>query len=116
MKGDRSRRRIEFQQETIVKKPAAVLLCVAVCALTSGAKARSSGDDSKDATKVEARMEAATTTLSEIMGTPDKGIPKEILGDAKCVIVIPGMKKAGFVFGGRYGRGFATCRTQSGWV
>jgi len=84
--------------------------------MTTGLMAeKSSGDDSKNATKVDARMEAATTTLKEIMGTPDKGIPKEILGDAKCVIVIPGMKKAGFVFGGRYGRGFATCRTENGW-
>jgi lipid-binding SYLF domain-containing protein len=119
MEGDQRRRRIEFQQEKIVKKPTAVFLCAAIYALTSGVRAeRKSGDDSKDAGKVEARMEAATTTLSEIMGTPDKGIPKEILGDAKCVIVIPGMKKAGFVFGGRYGRGFATCRTtttKTGW-
>ena len=97
-------------------KKITVLLWVTVITMTTGLMAeKSSGDDSKNATKVDARMEAATTTLREIMGTPDKGIPKEILGDAKCVIVIPGMKKAGFVFGGRYGRGFATCRTENGW-
>ena len=61
------------------------------------------------------RMDAATTVLDEIMGTPDKGIPEELLDSAKCVAVLPSMIKIGFVFGGRYGRGIATCRTSSGW-
>lgn len=61
------------------------------------------------------RMDAAATVLDEIMGTPDKGIPEELLGSAKCVAVIPSMIKIGFVFGGRHGRGLATCRTTSGW-
>src|SRR5579872_7100725 len=68
--------------------------------------------NSKD-TKAAERAEAATKVLSEITNTPDKGIPNEILSSAKCVIVIPGMKKAGFVVGARYGRGFATCRTHT---
>jgi lipid-binding SYLF domain-containing protein len=61
------------------------------------------------------RMDAAATVLDEIMGTPDKGIPEELLDSAKCVAVIPSMVKIGFVFGGRHGRGIATCRTTSGW-
>ena len=61
------------------------------------------------------RMDAAATVLDEIMGTPDKGIPEELLDSAKCVAVIPSMVKIGFVFGGRHGRGIATCRTASGW-
>ena len=61
------------------------------------------------------RMNAAATVLNEIMGTPDKGIPDELLDSAKCVAVIPSMFKIGFVFGGRHGRGIATCRTNSGW-
>lgn len=61
------------------------------------------------------RMDAAATVLDEIMGTPDKGIPEELLDSAKCVAVIPSMIKIGFVFGGRHGRGIATCRTTSGW-
>jgi len=61
------------------------------------------------------RMDAAATVLDEIMGTPDKGIPEELLDSAKCVAVIPSMIKIGFVFGGRHGRGIATCRTKSGW-
>ena len=61
------------------------------------------------------RMDAAATVLDEIMGTPDKGIPEELLDSAKCVAVMPSMVKIGFVFGGRHGRGIATCRTTSGW-
>jgi len=61
------------------------------------------------------RMDAAATVLDEIMGTPDKGIPEELLDSAKCVAVIPSMVKIGFVFGGRHGRGIATCRTATGW-
>ena len=61
------------------------------------------------------RMDAAATVLDEIMGTPDKGIPEELLDSAKCVAVMPSMIKVGFVFGGRHGRGIATCRTGSGW-
>jgi SH3 domain-containing YSC84-like protein 1 len=61
------------------------------------------------------RMDAAASVLDEIMGTPDKGIPEELLDSAKCVAVIPSMIKIGFIFGGRHGRGIATCRTGSGW-
>lgn len=61
------------------------------------------------------RMDAAATVLDEIMGTPDQGIPEELLDSAKCVAVIPSMVKIGFVFGGRHGRGIATCRTATGW-
>lgn len=71
--------------------------------------------DSSGGGKAEERAAAAAKVLNEIATTPDKGIPNEILASAKCVMVIPGMKKAGFVVGARYGRGYATCRTQSGW-
>src|ERR1700723_3038097 len=61
------------------------------------------------------RVDAAATVLDEIMRTPDKGIPEELLDSAKCVAVIPSMVKIGFIFGGRHGRELATCRTSSGW-
>lgn len=60
------------------------------------------------------RVNAATNVLNEIMAASDKGIPEEILGGAECVVVVPSMIKGAFVFGGRYGRGIATCRTTSG--
>ena len=72
--------------------------------------------DKKDAVEEEVhRMDAAATVLNEIMGTPDKGIPQEVMESAKCVAVVPSMKKGGFVVGASYGRGVATCRTSTGW-
>src|ERR1041385_7690168 len=61
------------------------------------------------------RAESAATVLNEIMATPDKGIPAEILGSAKCVAVVPSLLKGGFVVGAMHGRGMATCRMQNGW-
>lgn len=61
------------------------------------------------------RADSAATVLNEIMSTPDKGIPGEILGSAKCVAVVPSLLKGGFVVGAMHGRGMATCRTQNGW-
>ncbi|MBZ5622377.1 MAG: lipid-binding SYLF domain-containing protein [Acidobacteriia bacterium] len=56
----------------------------------------------------------ATSVFSEIMATPDKGIPQDLLEKAQCVMIVPGLKKAAFVVGGEYGRGFVTCRNHSG--
>ncbi len=61
------------------------------------------------------RLDNATKVLSEIMKTPDKGIPEEVLDGAKCIAVVPHMIKGGFVFGAKHGRGVATCRTSTGW-
>jgi SH3 domain-containing YSC84-like protein 1 len=66
-------------------------------------------------TKASGRVEAAGTVLDEIQGAPDKGIPQEILGSAECVAVVPSLLNGGFVFGGRYGKGVASCRTPAGW-
>jgi len=61
------------------------------------------------------RLRHSADVLQEIMSAPDKGIPRDLLHRAQCVIVIPGMKKGAFVFGADYGRGFAVCRTGAGW-
>src|SRR5215468_2277443 len=61
------------------------------------------------------RVESAATVLNEIMAAPDKGIPEEILGSAKCIAVVPSLLKGGFIFGGAHGKGVATCRTADGW-
>ena len=53
--------------------------------------------------------------LNEIMGTPDKGIPRDLLAKAECVAVFPRVVKAGFIIGGHGGRGVASCRTPTGW-
>src|SRR5579862_2779746 len=67
--------------------------------------------------KVDDRLDASADALSDMMRAADKGIPQDLLDKAHCVVVVPGMKKAGFIFGAKYGRGFAVCRRSggSGW-
>src|SRR6202049_573427 len=67
--------------------------------------------------KVDDRLDASADTLTDMMGASDKGIPQDLMNKANCVIVVPGMKKAGFIFAAKYGRGFAVCRRSggSGW-
>lgn len=60
------------------------------------------------------RLTSSANVLQEVMGTPDKAIPTDLFHKAYCVIVIPSMKKAGFMFSGKYGRGYASCRMESG--
>src|ERR1700761_1594259 len=60
------------------------------------------------------RLNDATAVFSEIMRTPDKGIPQDLLAKAQCVIIVPGLKKGAFIVGGEYGRGFAECRRPEG--
>ena len=63
------------------------------------------------------RLANAAKAFEEIMSVPDKGIPGSVLNKAECVVVVPGMKKGGFIVGGSFGRGAVTCRTKdkSGW-
>jgi lipid-binding SYLF domain-containing protein len=61
------------------------------------------------------RLARSVNVLHAIMATPDKGIPEEVLSNAKCIVVVPDLIKGGFVFGGKHGRGVATCRTSNGW-
>ena len=79
---------------------------------------RQSDDDTKAAevhTKASGRVAAAGTVLEEIQAAPDQRIPEEILASAECVAVVPSLLNGGFVVGGRYGKGVASCRTEKGW-
>lgn len=65
------------------------------------------------------RIDEAATVFNEIMAAPDKGIPHDLLDKAHCVVIVPGLKKAGFIIGGQYGKGVAVCRDSSnarGWT
>src|SRR5260221_7345529 len=79
--------------------------------LAASSFAASDDDDNKAADRVK----SASTILEEIQSAPDTSIPDQIMGSAQCVAVVPSMLKAGFVFGARYGRGVASCRTAKGW-
>ncbi|HEY7098976.1 MAG TPA: lipid-binding SYLF domain-containing protein [Terriglobales bacterium] len=60
--------------------------------------------------KEEDRLKESRDVLKEILGMPDKGIPRDLLDKAECVVVFPSVKKAGFIVGGSYGRGAVVCR------
>lgn len=62
-----------------------------------------------------ARLRDSGAVLTEIAAAPDRGIPEEVLNNAKCVVVVPNLIKGGFIFGAKHGRGVATCRTEQGW-
>jgi SH3 domain-containing YSC84-like protein 1 len=71
--------------------------------------------DAAGETDIAKRLDNSATVLNEIMGSPDKGIPSEVPADAKCIAVVPSMLHIAVGFGGRHGKGVATCRTTSGW-
>lgn len=67
-----------------------------------------------DQAAVNDRLQRAGDVLNQIMSAPDKGIPGDVYNSAKCVAIVPALKKAGFVFGGEHGKGVATCKTANG--
>jgi len=60
------------------------------------------------------RLEESARIMHEIMGTPDQGIPQDLLNKAYCVVIVPSLKKGAFVVGGQYGKGFTICRRGAG--
>jgi SH3 domain-containing YSC84-like protein 1 len=83
---------------------------VCLCAMSFAAD-----DQPVKDSKATDRVQAAAEVLDDIQNTPDKGIPQQVLGSAECVAVVPSMLKGGFIFGAKYGRGLASCRTSKGW-
>jgi lipid-binding SYLF domain-containing protein len=60
------------------------------------------------------RLDAAATAFKEVMATPDRSIPQDLLERAECVIIVPDLKRAAFIVGAKYGKGFFICRNKSG--
>src|SRR3990172_2469882 len=60
------------------------------------------------------RLNEAAAVFSEIMATPDKGIPEDLLANAHCIVIVPALKTAAFIVGGKYGKGYLACRNKSG--
>jgi len=92
-----------------MKKVMSLLLMSLIGLVGTFAWAGSSREDTLD------RLQSSVDVLHSIMATPDKGIPEQVLNDAKCVVVVPNLVKGGFIFGAKHGRGVATCRTAAGW-
>src|SRR5882757_4430178 len=62
---------------------------------------------------VATRLNTSSEVLTEIMSAPDSGIPRELLEKSQCIVIVPGLKKAAFIVGGKYGRGFISCRSNA---
>src|SRR6202045_4231253 len=60
------------------------------------------------------RLNEAAEVFSEVMSAPDKGIPQELIENAHCIVIVPGLKTAAFIVGGKYGKGYLSCRNKSG--
>src|SRR5216110_1075884 len=72
-----------------------------------------SGKDKKEPLQ---RLTEAAAVFQEVMSTPDRSIPQDLLDKAHCIVIVPGLKKAAFVIGGKYGKGYLTCRKAgAGW-
>src|ERR1700678_4002897 len=92
-----------------MKKTISLLLLSLIGLVGTYAWAGSDREDTID------RLQKSVDVLQSIMSTPDKGIPEEVLNGAKCIVVVPNLLKGGFIFGGKHGRGVASCRTSEGW-
>jgi lipid-binding SYLF domain-containing protein len=86
-------------------------LLTAAIALTVALPIRAGSSRNDDLERINNSAQA----FQEIMNTPDKGIPEELLESAKCIAIIPAAKNFAFVAGGEYGKGLVTCRTAQGW-
>jgi SH3 domain-containing YSC84-like protein 1 len=89
------------------------VLAISMCAAIFLASASLAWSEDRDVeTK---RVQAAADVLNQIMAAPDKGIPDDVMRSAKCVGVVPALKKGGFIFGAEYGKGVASCHNSNGW-
>jgi len=70
------------------------------------------GADDKE--KEADRLHDAATVLTEVMRTPDKGIPEDLLASAHCLVIVPGLKQGAFIVGAKFGKGFVSCREKNG--
>lgn len=86
--------------------------CISVLAIASSMSTAAFAADRE--VKVDDRLDSAADALTDMMRASDKGIPQDLIDKSKCVVVVPGMKKAGFIIGAKYGRGFAVCRRHDG--
>src|SRR5438045_5154809 len=60
------------------------------------------------------RLAEASAVFSEVMAAPDKGIPEDMLANAHCIVIVPSLKTAAFLVGGKYGKGYVSCRSKTG--
>ena len=89
-----------------------LIICVVLCAVAAANSQPIKGPNTKEGAEQASK---SAKVLSEIMATPEKGIPRDLLDKAECVLVFPKVVKGGFIVGAQGGRGVASCRIASGW-
>lgn len=109
----RASRDTNFEKEDMKSNSVIRIVSVLCLALAVGAVAQAQAK--KNIKDQISQSQKAAKVFREIMNTPDKGIPQELLENAECIAVFPSVLKAGFIFGGRGGRGVASCRMAAGW-
>jgi len=82
------------------------LMCIAAGLMSTGMLLAE--DDAAE------RLRESVVVMKEVMATPDKAIPQDLLENSECIVIVPGMKKAAFIIGAKYGKGFLLCRKASG--
>ncbi len=112
---------MQFNRKLLLYTSAAVLLSLG--AVGCGGKSKTAqttapttagAPRTDEANEAAERLNAAATTLNEIMATPDAAIPQDLLDHAECVVIVPGLKKGAFIVGGQYGKGYFSCRAAGG--
>ncbi len=78
---------------------AGLMLCVSVAPAAQNAESTP-----------DKRLRNAAVSFREVMHEPDKGIPRDLFDKSRCIVIIPGVLKGAFIVGGKYGRGFVSCR------
>jgi lipid-binding SYLF domain-containing protein len=84
--------------------------CIAIVTVLPGLTLSGAPRAFGQADTPDKRLQNATLSFSEVMHEPDRGIPRDLFDKSRCIVIIPGVKKAAFIVGGKYGRGFVSCR------
>ena len=87
-----------------------IIAATIVMATMAATPLRAADDDAAQ------RLTEAAVVFSEIMGTPDRSIPRDLVEKAHCIVIVPELKTAAFVLGGKYGKGFVSCRKAAGFA
>ena len=95
---------------------ASVFISVSPLLLMSVASvAQSQNKNQKRVADATSQAQKAAQVFTEIMNIPDQAIPQKLLDKAEAIAVFPSVIKAGFIVGGRGGRGVISRRVKGGW-
>jgi lipid-binding SYLF domain-containing protein len=87
-----------------LKEKRAIFLTIAgLCLMIPGIAIATDNQHEQD------RVKESGNVMKELLDSPS-GVPISVLNKAECVIVLPSVKKGGFIVAAQYGKGVMTCR------